>query len=88
LIGSSIYTYESYCLETKTKLDQIDPELWPRFTWINPVRFYRIKENKNAICNSLNKQIIGTANEEVMKKARTILEKGLKIIEMLEIKTI
>ncbi|KJS31369.1 MAG: hypothetical protein VR64_11135 [Desulfatitalea sp. BRH_c12] len=84
LIGSSIYTYESYCLETKAKLDQIDPELWPRFSWINPMRFYRIKENKDAICNGLKSAVKIFKNDKIVEEVKGKILKGFRIIENLE----
>jgi hypothetical protein len=48
------YEYGRYADEARKSLDSIDPELWQRFSWINPVRFYRLKENAEGIARALS----------------------------------
>lgn len=39
LARESEITYKEYCTSSKTFLDEVNPRLWPLFTFVNPLRF-------------------------------------------------
>jgi predicted TIM-barrel fold metal-dependent hydrolase len=73
--------YKGFVAQTRRALDSIDPELWPRFSWINPLRFYRLKENAKSIHTALMAAQAG-APEDDGGRLRSI-DRGLSVLQSL-----
>jgi hypothetical protein len=73
--------YKQFVEQARRALDSIDPELWPRFSWINPVRFYRLKEQAQAIASALRAaEPPSGLNEATRQRA---IDRGLALLESL-----
>jgi predicted TIM-barrel fold metal-dependent hydrolase len=82
MIEMSGLDYKKYVEQARQALDGIDPELWQRFSWINPVRFYRLKENAEALAEGLRAG--GPSDPEAAKEHKKAVRRGLAVLQALE----
>lgn len=75
------FDYPKFVLQARKALDSIDPELWPRFSWINPVRFYRLRENADAIARSLRER--APEDPTKAKAYPALVQRGLDLLRAL-----
>jgi predicted TIM-barrel fold metal-dependent hydrolase len=81
MIEKSGIDYAKYVGQTREALDRIDPELWQRFSWINPVRFYRLQENAEAIARWLETR---APDDPSQRKAHAqAVKRGLDVLRAL-----
>ncbi len=66
LIEMDKYSYEKYCKETKTILDEIDKSLWIRFSCLNPMVFFGFTQE--AIAENLTKGLKHQLSVKRIKK--------------------
>lgn len=74
-------SYTKYIAKAKEALDRIDPELWQRFSWINPVRFYRLKENAEGLAGAL--RAAAPVDRELKRAHDEAVEDGLRLLNAL-----
>jgi len=82
MIEMSGLDYQKYVERARQALDGIDPELWQRFSRINPVRFYRLKENAEALAEGLRAG--GPSDPEAAKEHKKAVNRGLAVLQSLE----
>ncbi len=63
------YKYQQFFKETKKLLDRIDPTLWTRFTCLNPLRYYRLKEIADNHADGL-RETADSISKSVLRKAK------------------
>jgi predicted TIM-barrel fold metal-dependent hydrolase len=78
--------YEKHVTETRAALDRIDPELWPRFAFINPARFFRLPEIGEAYAKAVNSALGASEalTDDQRKRAMERLALGRKLLERIE----
>jgi predicted TIM-barrel fold metal-dependent hydrolase len=75
--------YEEHVLQTRQALDGIDPELWPRFCFVNPARFFRVAKLGGAYAKAVEDSVAGL-DKAVQRDALKAITEGRKRIDRLQ----
>lgn len=84
MIEKSKMTYKQFLASNRKLLCEVNPELWERFACVNPVRFYRLRENAEAIAEGLRmsaRNIEGSKNAGPVKAS---IARGLDVLRNLK----